>query len=394
MDKVKKRKYIRNIKIKPAFFIYVVTLFLVSLLLSALTIHIVDNFMSTVSVYYIDANEDIDRINEDKDGDVQIAVELIDDDFDESNANAILFYARNARVALALILYFIAGIIIAAHLFFKRKLNEPLRELSEAAEKISQEDLDFSIDYSGNDEMGKLCESFEKMRQQLVENNHHMWNMIDEQKRVQRVFSHDIRTPLTVTMGYVDILREYLPEGKLSPEKTDQTLELIQNNLIRLENFVNMMSSMQRLEDIEVNAVETNLHELFSCLEENAKMICWDRLVCFDSSADAEYAILDKMVIEQIFANIVSNASRFAKNKIDIDCRYSLGHLKIVVRDDGSGFSNEALRHALDPYYTESDKRDSEHFGIGLNVCKTLCEKIGGVIECENNNGAQITVTI
>ena len=107
MDKVKNKNLRKYIKIKPSFFIYVTTCLSLALCLSVITVHIVDKFVSTVSVFYIDGNEDIDRINEDRDEDVFIAVEMLDQDFNEDDSDAILLYSRNWMVVALLILYFI-----------------------------------------------------------------------------------------------------------------------------------------------------------------------------------------------------------------------------------------------------------------------------------------------
>ena len=126
--------------------------------------------------------------------------------------------------------------------------------------------------------MGKLCESFEIMRRQLAKNNIEMWHMIEEQKRVQHILAHDIRTPLTVTKGYTDILLEYIPQGKCSQEKIIETLECINRNTLRLENFVNRISDMQRLDEMKVCMEETDVNTVFEALKENATIITLDSL--------------------------------------------------------------------------------------------------------------------
>ncbi len=394
MDKMKHIRLRGNIKIKPSFFIYVFICLIVALVLSVVTVHIVDTFVSTVSVYYIDGNEDIDRINEDRDEDVYIAVELIDEDFNEDNSDAILFYSRNWIVIAMLILYFIFAIIIASQTFFKRKLDEPLRQLECAAQKISETNLDFEIKYSGNDEMGKLCRSFEMMRRQLVQNNIEMWNMIDEQKRVQQVLAHDIRTPLTVTKGYTDILLDYVPKGEISEEKMLVTIECINRNIVRLENFVNMMSDMQKLDQLKVNKEYVDVIELFEVLNATANIICKDKELVFSYKTDSETAYTDSSIIEQVITNLISNANRYASSKVNFECNYCQGHFKIKVSDDGKGFSDEALRYAFEPYFTEENKNQGVHYGLGLAICKTLCQKLDGNISCRNNGGAEITVEI
>ena len=394
MDKIKQDKLKQNIKIKPSFFIYVVICLVLALVLSIVTVHIVDKFVSTVSVFYIDGNEDIDRINEDRDEDVYIAVEMIDEDFNEDTSDAILFYSRNWIVIAVLFLYFILAVFIASQTFFKRKLDVPLRQLEDAAQKISEKNLDFEIEYSGNDEMGKLCSSFEMMRRQLVQNNIEMWNMIDEQKRVHHVLAHDIRTPLTVTKGYTDILLDYVPEGKLSQEKILATIECINRNIVRLENFVNMMGDMQKLDQLKVKNETADIKVLFETLRDSAEIICKDKKLIFLTETDSDIAYTDSSVIVQIITNLVSNANRYAESHINLECNYRNNKFLIRVSDDGKGFSEEALRHAFEPYYTEENKNQGVHYGLGLSICKTLCNKLGGQISCRNNNGAEVTVEI
>ena len=394
MDKIKKGKLRNDIKMKPSFFIYVFLYLLLALTLSVITIHVVDTFVSTVSVFYIDGNEDIDRINEDRDEDIYIAVEMIDEDFNEDHSDAILFYTRNWIVIAMLIFYFILAIFVASHTFFKRKLDIPLRQLEDAAQKISEKNLDFQIEYSGDNEMGKLCSSFESMRRQLVHNNIEMWNMINEQKRVQHILAHDIRTPLTVTKGYTDILLEYIPKGKCNQEKILETLECINRNIVRLENFVNRISDMQKLDEMKVSKETTDVQLLFEELRENAMIICKKKKLTFTSESNCTAVCTDGAVLEQIITNIVSNAVRYAKNEIRLDCRCINDHLFITVSDDGPGFSEEALKHAIEPYYTEEGKNNSNHYGLGLSICKELTEKLGGKISLRNDNGATVSVEV
>lgn len=72
-----------------------------------------------------------------------------------------------------------ASVYIALTIFYNRRLKKPLHILNSCAEKISQQELNFSVDYTKKDEMGQLCGAFEKMREQLQLNNSEMWNMIE-----------------------------------------------------------------------------------------------------------------------------------------------------------------------------------------------------------------------
>ena len=101
------------------------------------------------------------------------------------------------------------SVYIALSMFYSKRFKKPLKILNGSAEKIGRQELDFSVHYDKNDEMGQLCDAFEKMREQLQLNNMEMWNMIDEQKQMRSAFSHDLRTPLSVLKGYVEYLIRY-----------------------------------------------------------------------------------------------------------------------------------------------------------------------------------------
>ena len=68
--------------------------------------------------------------------------------------------------------------------------------------KIAQNDLDFHVESPSSDEMGQLCQSFETMRASLEANSRALWDAVEERKRLNAAFSHDLRTPLTVLQGY------------------------------------------------------------------------------------------------------------------------------------------------------------------------------------------------
>ena len=101
--------------------------------------------------------------------------------------------------------------------------------------------------------MGQLCSSFEKMRISLSENNSRMWRSMEERKRLNAAFAHDLRTPLTVLRGYTDLLSQYLPQDKIPKDKVMSTVNTMSGHITRLENYVISMNTLQKLEDIEIN---------------------------------------------------------------------------------------------------------------------------------------------
>ena len=117
------------------------------------------------------------------------------------------------------IVLLLAALAIADMLFYRLKLRKPIETLNDGAQRIMTSDLDFSMEASGGDELGALCGAFEAMRAQLLENNQALWRQSEERRRLNAAFSHDLRNPLAVLQGTVQLLRR---QGRPRLDQLDQ----------------------------------------------------------------------------------------------------------------------------------------------------------------------------
>lgn len=137
------------------------------------------------------------------------------------------------------VIYFIC-LFSASIIFYRTKMKIPLSLLSSSAAKIADKDLDFNIYYDKNDEMGQLCIAFEKMRSALETNNREMWRQMEDRKRLNAAFSHDLRTPLTVLEGHLGILQKYTPDGKLTIDDLKEVYTSMAGQVDRLKIYVSV----------------------------------------------------------------------------------------------------------------------------------------------------------
>ena len=290
--------------------------------------------------------------------------------------------------------YFIC-IITAGAIFYRSKIKVPLALLSSAAQRIAGQDLDFSIHYEKRDEMGELCSAFEKMRSALETNNRVLWRQIDDRKRLNGAFSHDLRTPLTVLEGQLGILQKYGPEGRLTEQDISESYAAMAKQIDRLKIYVSSMNDLQRLEDIEVIRQTLPVTDFVLQLKDTASMLCGNKRLMFANEVAAPTVFISSEVVMQVFENLLSNAVRYARHSISIVCCAAGRCFTINVSDDGPGFCDIALKSATDPFYTTEQKDRGQHFGLGLNICKILCERHGGEIILSNRpaGGASITAS-
>lgn len=280
----------------------------------------------------------------------------------------------------------------AGYLFYTRELREPIETLTRASRKIAENDLVFSIDYNKNDEMGRLCAAFEDMRVKLLASNMEIWQTIEERRRLSAAFSHDLRTPLTVMGGYVELMQNY--GERISPEKREEILQKMQQQVERLKSYTEQMNAVQKLEDIRPELNGVGFSELCGRIGDAGKIICGEKGFDFTLDAPQEDVTLlaDSGLILRVCENLLSNAVRFAKSEVRAEIRLDGSKLLLSVSDDGAGFSEEALKKAALPFY-RGDKDSNSHFGLGLYICRLLCMKCGGELTLSNNENGGGRVT-
>lgn len=281
----------------------------------------------------------------------------------------------------------------ASHLFYRNKLKEPIAILQNASMQIAQDNLDFHIVYSLRDEMGQLCTSFEKMRAALYANHAEMWRAMEERKRLNAAFSHDLRTPLTVLHGYTEMLSDRLPDGGLTPAQVQDTLGAMSGQLTRLERYVEDMQALQRLEDVAVNPRPVDAGPFAEELEASASILCGGAglRLTFSTQLPDRALMIDPGLVANVYENLLSNAVWFAREGITVLVAGAADALSITVVDDGHGFSAESLAKAKNPFYSGGNT-DGSHFGLGLNIADILCAKHGGHLSLSNgqNGGARV----
>ncbi len=300
----------------------------------------------------------------------------------------IFCYARIILIPL----WAAACLWFAASGFYRREIKKPVDTLTRASEKILGDDLDFKVESDSENELGKLCVSFEEMRKNLYSSNYKLWKSLEERKRLNSAFSHDLRTPITVLKGYMKLIEQF--NGKLSPEKQADILSKMSGQIERLGNYTDKMSSLHKLEDIIPDVNDITFGKICTQLEENGRLLCGEDKFSFASYGENGTVVYTDMeLVMQVFLNLVSNALRYAGSRVECTATVSEEEMEIIISDDGKGFSDEAIRKAWQPFYRAGNDNDKEHFGLGLYICKLLCRKNGGdiVIENNENGGGKVT---
>ena len=349
-------------------------------------------------------------------------------DQSESSAGTEFLFLLLGILQIALpILIFTAAILITSVLFYRVKLKEPLEILNSGAAHIMENDLDFAIPAPpGQDELGQLCSAFEKMRETLLANNQMLWRQAEERKRLNAAFAHDLRNPVTVLKGTSKLLRKGIHD-----ESTIRRLELY---TLRIEQYIESMSSIQRLEQMPVRKKKVPCDLLYGELVDTARLLApgLSCRVTVPGIAAAQRAVepgetssaaigpgetssaaiesvgiesqemmsaeLDHGLFMIVAENLIANGARFAKCELEVTVEKKDPYILLSVADDGPGFPDELIQSGPKPFGLAGEPaRDSaspglpaenvSHFGMGLYSCQTICLKHGGKLKLENVKG-------
>ena len=264
--------------------------------------------------------------------------------------------ATAVRNALAIfqfvlpMLFFIVALILTASLFYRWKLKEPLAILMDGANRMMENDLDFTIPSVSGDELGQLCVAFETMRQSLLNSNRELWRQTEERKRLNAALAHDLRNPITVLKGSVKMAKHCAGTGN-TPQLMDD-LERIDAYTGRIERYVETMSKVQRLEQVQPEKVTFDTVALSADLEKALGFSAADhgKQLYFHGLSAGGTVTLDKGMLFQVAENLTTNALRFAKENVSVELSIEGENLKLEIADDGDGFPAEFLKNGIQPF--------------------------------------------
>ena len=273
----------------------------------------------------------------------------------------------------------VAGLGLAGVLFYQLKLKGPISVLQMGTERIRAHDLDFTIPEVSKDELGQVCAAFETMRAELLRSNQELWRQAEERKRLNAAFAHDLRNPITVLKGTVKLLRRGAED--------EQALERLEVYTRRIEQYVEAMSGVQRLEQLPVEPRPVSLSQLGNELEETAGLLA-PALSLSCRFPKEGWVNLDHGLFLTVAENLIANTVRFSRSKLELTLETDSGFLTLTAADDGPGFPQELIQNGPKPF----GKRDGDaaHFGMGLYTCKLLCQKHGGDLRLQNGPGAVV----
>ena len=285
---------------------------------------------------------------------------------------------------MAIVLFVGFTLFLVCWLFYKNQMEAGLKNINQEISFLNKGDLSYDCEMNGDNEIALLCRSMNDMRKQLLANKKQTWELMEQQRLVNAAFAHDIRNPLTVMKGHIQMIRKFYPSGKLTEEKLMEGLETVSSQIERIEHFSQTMKNMSHMEEwrpdfrqISVNTLTAHLEHNLMGMAEGTDKQCLIKM----GELQRNTFSCDLNMVQEVTDNLMTNALRYADTFVAVTVETTDEKLMIYVQDDGAGFSEKNLEKAGRPYFTT----EKDHLGMGLAICKLLCKKHGGDLELINS---------
>src|SRR6185436_852979 len=226
----------------------------------------------------------------------------------------------------------------------------------------------------------------------LLENIRQLEKINKELDQFTYIVSHDLKAPLRAISSLATFLEEDL--AQIMNEEAKENFGLLKNRVARMENFINGLLEYSRA----AKSVNTEMVDTEQLISEIIDLLNAPEHIKIKVIENLPVLKTDKIRMEQLFSNLISNAIRYNDKEegiIEIGCTEFEDWCQFYIRDNGPGIEKQFQEKIFELFQTLQTKDKNESTGIGLAIVKKIMEEAGGKIwvESEKNKGSRFVFT-
>lgn len=290
-------------------------------------------------------------------------------------------------------------VFVTATAALSKRLNKQLDPLLLATREVAGQNLDFTVGQSSIKEFDDILRSFSQMKTNLKLSLEQQWKAEQTQRNQISALAHDLKTPLTVVQGNLDLLSE----TALDSDQKVYT-KYASDGSQQMEAYIKTLIDISKSRDgYKLQVKEFDFQEFWQKIIHQSASLC----ECKNLSLKNENCLSkpyifsgDPMLLERAVMNLISNAVDYSpQNSTIIAEVQSRNHaLEISITDCGKGFSPEVLRHGREQFFMGDPSRNSgQHYGMGLYITDSIIRQHHGQLILKNSeqtHGAQTIIRL
>ncbi|MDR7812979.1 sensor histidine kinase [Lacrimispora sp.] len=331
-----------------------------------------------------------------------------------TNVSLVASYMRNTQkdnafvemltsfdvVVILIYVIFGIGIFTVTFLLLQEKSMRYISRISDAMQSISEGDLNITVDIEGDDEFSVMAASLNKMVEDLR-------GLMDKEREAERTknelitnIAHDLRTPLTSIIGYLELLSG---ETKLDPEVQKKYIGIAYVKTKRLEKLIEDLFGFTKLNygKISMHVAKVDVVKLLSQLLEEFYPSFVDKNLSYElqSNVPAQLISADGNLLARLFDNLINNAIKYGADgkRILVKVHGSEELVTIQVINYGYVIPEEELPLIFNKFYRVEQSRSTNTggTGLGLAIAKNIVDMHGGTIHVTSDlSGTVFTIKL
>jgi signal transduction histidine kinase len=280
------------------------------------------------------------------------------------------------------------GVLTIKFHFMIQKIKSYISEIESSNAQLAMQNASLQV----------LNEELKQANKVLQSKDEHIQKMNTIKDKFFAILSHDLRSPLTTTKGFLTILSDH-PDSISEKLKMDTFAKLGKSVDLQLELLSNLLDwSSAKVDEIkflpETISFGVMVDKNFELMAEQANM---KNIMMVNALEDNFEIVADRNMIDFILRNLLSNAIKFTKEggKILVTAQKSNDDLEVFVIDNGIGISDSQFKFILKPgiHFTTAGTANEKGTGFGLMVCREFVEKHGGKLKIKSKEGEGTTVS-
>lgn len=208
-----------------------------------------------------------------------------------------------------------------------------------------------------------LCEFNSALEEIQKERQNYEKREKEFQKQIENI-SHDLRTPLTVILGYLNLFRKSHKEQLSQNKELEETINIMERKAEMMKSLAEQFYNYSRFNGAEDELLLEQAQLKVDIHIPNRPIWVWG-----EASA-----------LERIFLNLFQNAGRYADTLLQIAIEEQEGEVSVSFTNDTRILSEEDIPHLFDRFYMQDDSRNQGGTGLGLTVAKSLAERMGAAL--------------
>lgn len=320
----------------------------------------------------------------------------------EGQWNSALFNLVLESDTVVVLVYVLIGILIFSVTFMllQEKSVAYISRISDAIRDISEGDLNTAVEVVGDDEFSSMAENLNKMVEDIR-------RLMDKEREAERTknelitnVAHDLRTPLTSIIGYLELLSGNVA---LPPEMQKKYIDIAYGKARRLEKLIEDLFGFTKLNygKISMHVTKVDIVKLLSQLLEEAYPNFADKNLSYElqSNVPAKIITADGNLLARLFDNLINNAIKYGADGKRVLVKVTAGSqvVQVSVTNYGYVIPPDELPLIFNKFYRVEQSRSTHTggTGLGLAIVKNIVDMHGGTVEVKSDLGGTVfTVTL